>query len=170
MSIRSFLLIFFVVLFDNLLYCQGTAYKSQPLPTNAELSGGLSGLKPVDPQSVAYGLAGGDPIKLQRLAVLQGLLIRIDLFLGGFITIFVVCLVLLVRNKTGYQFLASRSGQRGHGEEIIIETTIVPLAVTGAPSTARNSASQSHAWYRRRRPSIFLRHASVKSIRWPLKF
>ena len=44
--------------------------------------------------------------------------------LQGFVTNFVWCSVLLVRNKTGHQFLASHSRESGHSEETIIETVL----------------------------------------------
>jgi len=200
MSIRSFLLIFIVVVFDSLLYCQGSAYKSRPLPTNAELSGGLSGLNlpgygfaacaasypastsvpcfPVDPQSVAYGLTGGNPMRhangtptlWPELPVREAVLIGVDALIIVFALIFAGCLVLLVQSETR-RFFHSRSRQRGRGEETIVETVVVSLAVTRAPSMSRNLASQRHASSRHPRASVFLPSASVSenSVRWQLR-
>jgi L-rhamnose-H+ transport protein len=60
----------------------------------------------------AYGLAAGDPIK--RLAVehgtaplWQGLPVLVVLLAGGFTTNFIWCLLLNIRNRTGYQYLTS---------------------------------------------------------------
>jgi len=81
----------------------------------------------------AYGLAAGDPIK--RLTVLhgtaklwQGLPVLTVVLIGGFLTNFIWCLVLLTRNKTGYQFFSSRIREDGIRDEPIIETA------TDAPS------------------------------------
>src|SRR5207302_6343159 len=61
----------------------------------------------------AYGLAAGDPIKALTLqhgtAVLwQGLPVLVVVLIGGFVTNFVWCLILLIRNKSGGQVLHSR--------------------------------------------------------------
>ena len=199
---RTSLLILFIIGFASLFYCQGNDYRSLPLPPTAELSGALSGLNlpgyesaacaaaqpastsvpcfPVDPQSVAHGLAATDPIAFAslshetptlwpRLPVAEDVLISVDVLIAVFALIFTWCLVLVVRNKTG-QFSASRSRQRGHSQEIIVETAVVSLAVTMAPSLSRNLASHSHASSPHPRASIFLPHASVSenSVRWQL--
>jgi L-rhamnose-H+ transport protein len=64
----------------------------------------------------AYGLAAGDPIKEITLGhgtplLWQGLPVLIVLLLGGFTTNFIWCVVLNVRNRTGYQYF--RSGVPG---------------------------------------------------------
>src|SRR6202012_1992369 len=60
----------------------------------------------------AYGLAAGDPIKLITIqhgtAVLwQGLPVLVVVLAGGFTTNFIWCVILNVRNRTGYQYLSS---------------------------------------------------------------
>src|SRR6266567_6907267 len=87
--IRSSLLIFFIVLSANLLYSQGGEYRALPLPTVADVNRALSGLNlpgygsaacaaaypasmpvpcmPIDPQTLAYAFAAGDPTKLVML-------------------------------------------------------------------------------------------------------
>jgi len=77
----------------------------------------------------AYGLAAGDPIKVLTLkhgtpTLWQGLPVLVVVLIGGFATNFAWCLVLLVRNKTGHQFFASRSREHGNREEIVIETAV----------------------------------------------
>lgn len=57
----------------------------------------------------AYGLAAGDPIKALTLQhgtakLWQGLPVLTVVLIGGFLTNFIWCLILLARNKTRYQF------------------------------------------------------------------
>lgn len=59
----------------------------------------------------SYGLAAGDPIKQITLrhgtgVIWQGLPVLIVVLLGGFTTNFAWCVLLNIRNKTGYQYLA----------------------------------------------------------------
>jgi L-rhamnose-H+ transport protein len=66
----------------------------------------------------AYGLAAGDPIKEITLrhgtpVLWQGLPVLVVLLLGGFTTNFIWCVILNVRNRTGYQYF--RSEARGGG-------------------------------------------------------
>jgi L-rhamnose-H+ transport protein len=61
----------------------------------------------------AYGLAAGDPIKALTLqhgtpVLWQGLPVLVVVLIGGFTTNFIWCLVLNIRNKTGYQYFTSR--------------------------------------------------------------
>jgi L-rhamnose-H+ transport protein len=77
----------------------------------------------------AYGLAAGDPIKALTLkhgtpVLWQGLPVLVVVLIGGFVTNFVWCLVLLVRNKTGYQYFASRVREPLRRDETIIETAL----------------------------------------------
>ena len=60
----------------------------------------------------AYGLAAGAPIKLITLhhgttTLWQGLPVLIVVLLGGFTTNFTWCVILNVRNRTGYQYFNS---------------------------------------------------------------
>jgi L-rhamnose-H+ transport protein len=77
----------------------------------------------------AYGLAAGDPIK--QLTVLhgtpplwQGLPVLVVLLAGGFTTNFVWCLILNVRNHTGYQYFNSevRGSSPSRDDEYILES------------------------------------------------
>jgi L-rhamnose-H+ transport protein len=79
----------------------------------------------------AYGLAAGDPIKETTLrhgtpALWQGLPVLVVLLLGGFTTNFVWCVILNVRNRTGYQYF--RSATRGpvpaRSDESVLENVI----------------------------------------------
>lgn len=77
----------------------------------------------------AYGLAAGDPIKALTLQhgtkeLWQGLPVLVVVLIGGFITNFIWCLILLARNKTGYQYFTSRIRQNGHKRETTIETAV----------------------------------------------
>jgi L-rhamnose-H+ transport protein len=77
----------------------------------------------------AYALAAGDPIKKLTLEhgtakLWQGLPVLIVVLVGGFLTNFVWCLILLRRNKTGYQFFDSRIRGSKLDDELIIETAV----------------------------------------------
>jgi len=79
----------------------------------------------------SYGLAAGDPIKaatLQRGTPVfwQGLPVLVVVLLGGFTTNFIWCVMLNVRNKTGYQYFSSevRDHHPRRNQETIIETAI----------------------------------------------
>lgn len=83
----------------------------------------------------AYGLAAGDPIKAITVrhgtAVLwQGLPVLVVVLAGGFTTNFIWCVILNLRNHTGYQYFQSeiRGGVTKRSEENILE------AVTDAPA------------------------------------
>jgi L-rhamnose-H+ transport protein len=77
----------------------------------------------------AYGLAAGDPIKMLTLQhgtakLWQGLPVLIVVLVGGFLTNFIWCLILLTRNKTGYQFFNSHIRKNGIDDEVILETAL----------------------------------------------
>ncbi len=60
----------------------------------------------------AYGLAAGDPIKAITLqhgttVLWQGLPVLVVVLAGGFTTNFIWCLILNIRNRTGYQYFQS---------------------------------------------------------------
>src|SRR4029078_5944726 len=70
---------------------------------------GVAVLSGVMSACFAYGLAAGDPIKALTLQhgtakLWQGLAALIVVLVGGFLTNFIWCLILLKRNHTGYQF------------------------------------------------------------------
>ncbi|HVH89035.1 MAG TPA: L-rhamnose/proton symporter RhaT [Terriglobales bacterium] len=77
----------------------------------------------------AYGLAAGDPIKALTIQhgtppLWQGLPVLVVLLLGGFTTNFIWCLILNIRNNTGYQYFHSeiRRMVPSRSEEYILET------------------------------------------------
>jgi L-rhamnose-H+ transport protein len=77
----------------------------------------------------AYGLAAGDPIKALTMKhgtppLWQGLPVLVVVLIGGFLTNFVWCLILLRRNRTGYQYFDSRIRPDGHNAETIVETAL----------------------------------------------
>jgi L-rhamnose-H+ transport protein len=97
----------------------------------------------------AYGLAAGDPIKQITVQhgtspLWQGLPVLVVLLAGGFTTNFIWCLILNIRNRTGYQYFALTS--RGHvptiNEEPILETATdapgIEIAVDRAGHTEDN--------------------------------
>jgi len=82
----------------------------------------------------AYGLAAGDPIKAITIShgtpvLWQGLPVLVVLLAGGFTTNFIWCVILNIRNQTGYQYFDSeiRGAVPDRTEEPILET------VTDAP-------------------------------------
>jgi L-rhamnose-H+ transport protein len=90
---------------------------------------GVAVLSGVMSACFAYALAAGDPIKTltvqHRTAKLwQGLPVLIVVLVGGFLTNFIWCLILLTRNKTGYQFFHSKIRLDGDKDEPIIETAV----------------------------------------------
>ena len=93
----------------------------------------------------AYGLAAGDPIKQLTLkhgtpVLWQGLPVLVVVLVGGFTTNFIWCVILNVRNRTGYQYFSSklRRPNPDRGAEPILETAIdapgEEMAVALAPA------------------------------------
>jgi L-rhamnose-H+ transport protein len=77
----------------------------------------------------AYGLAAGNPIKTITVQhgtarLWQGLPVLIVVLVGGFLTNFIWCLILLRRNRTGYQFFHAEVRKDGLEDEPIIETAL----------------------------------------------
>src|SRR5581483_10324589 len=90
---------------------------------------GVAVLSGVMSACFAYGLAAGDPIKALTLQhgtpeLWQGLPVLVVVLIGGFLTNFIWCLILLARNRTGYQFFSSRIGEGTRGNENVIETAV----------------------------------------------
>ncbi len=90
---------------------------------------GVAVLSGVMSACFAYGLAAGDPIKALTIKhgtpdLWQGLPVLVVVLLGGFTTNFIWCVILNVRNKTGYQYFTSISRERNIHDEIIIETAL----------------------------------------------
>ena len=77
----------------------------------------------------AYGLTAGDPIKALTLQhgtakLWQGLPVLVVVLVGGFLTNFIWCLILLTRNQTGNQFFSSQIRRDGYNDEPILETAL----------------------------------------------
>jgi L-rhamnose-H+ transport protein len=93
----------------------------------------------------AFGLAAGDPIKEITLRhgtqiLWQGLPVLVVVLLGGFTTNFIWCVILNVRNRTGYQYFSSkiRNADSAKSAEFILEN------VTDAPSEEMAKAARLH--------------------------
>ena len=91
----------------------------------------------------AYGLAAGDPIKEITLrhgtpVLWQGLPVLVVVLLGGFTTNFIWCVILNVRNRTGYQYFSSdvRGEMPDKAKEPILEN------VTDAPAEEMAAAAK----------------------------
>jgi L-rhamnose-H+ transport protein len=94
----------------------------------------------------AYGLAAGDPIKQLTLrhgtpVLWQGLPVLVVVLVGGFTTNFIWCVILNVRNRTGYQYFTSalRGPIPMRANEPILETAI------DAPGEEMAAALPAHA-------------------------
>jgi len=90
---------------------------------------GVAVLSGVMSACFAYGLDAGKPIKTLTMEhgtakLWQGLPVLIVVLVGGFLTNFIWCLILLTRNKTGSQFFNSQIRVDGHKDEPIIETAV----------------------------------------------
>jgi L-rhamnose-H+ transport protein len=92
---------------------------------------GVAVLSGVMSACFAYGLAAGDPIKALTIKhgtpdLWQGLPVLVVVLLGGFTTNFIWCVILNVRNKTGYQYFTSisRESVNPGQDETIIETAL----------------------------------------------
>jgi L-rhamnose-H+ transport protein len=114
----------------------------------------------------AYGLAAGDPIKTLTIQhgtarLWQGLPVLIVVLVGGFLTNFVWCLILLRRNKTGYQFFNAEVRSAGPIDEPIIETAL------DAPSREVVEHIGSSA-QRNAQTAVMVQTPSAVSVRAPM--
>src|ERR1700751_2142233 len=90
---------------------------------------GVAVLSGVMSACFAYGLAAGDPIKTLTVQhgtskLWQGLPVLIVVLVGGFLTNFIWCLILLRRNKTGYQFFDAHIRRTSPINQPILETAV----------------------------------------------
>jgi L-rhamnose-H+ transport protein len=95
----------------------------------------------------AYGLAAGDPIKKLTVQygtakLWQGLPVLVVVLVGGFLTNFVWCLILLARNKTGYQFFHSQMRQDGIEDDSILAVSIEKAIDAPSREVAEHTRSQ----------------------------
>ncbi len=100
----------------------------------------------------AYGLAAGDPIKEITLRhgtplLWQGLPVLVVLLLGGFTTNFAWCVILNVRNRTGYQYFSSevRRPVLARSAEPILENVTDAPAEEMAELARREESNPSKA-------------------------
>ncbi len=119
---------------------------------------GVAALSGVMSACFAYGLAAGDPIKTLTMKhgtpdLWQGLPVLVVVLIGGFTTNFIWCLILNIRNKTGYQYFTStaRDSDTHTPDETIIETAVdapgreVVEHMTSARTQLRGQASAAVA-------------------------
>src|SRR6185369_11816637 len=92
---------------------------------------GVAVLSGVMSACFAYGLAAGDPIKALTIKhgtpdLWQGLPKLVVVLLGGFTTNFIWCVILNIRNRTGYQYFSGtlRTTLPRREDETIIETAL----------------------------------------------
>ncbi|MFZ0732769.1 MAG: L-rhamnose/proton symporter RhaT [Candidatus Sulfotelmatobacter sp.] len=88
---------------------------------------GVAVLSGVMSACFAYGLAAGDPIKILTVQhgtakLWQGLPVLVVVLVGGFLTNFIWCLILLRRNRTGHQFFHSQIREDVLKDEPVLET------------------------------------------------
>jgi len=99
----------------------------------------------------SFALTAGNPIGVASLKagtsmLWTGLPKLVVVLLGGFTTNFVWCVILNLRNRTGYQYFSPtlRPGAPGRGEETIIETAVdAPSEEVVERSPGRRGAASS---------------------------
>jgi L-rhamnose-H+ transport protein len=105
----------------------------------------------------AFGLAAGDPIKQITMKhgtapLWQGLPVLVVVLAGGFTTNFIWCVILNIRNRTGYQYFNSRirveasaPAESSHGgTAVAVETAVVTAPML---SNYLFSALAGTTWY-----------------------
>jgi L-rhamnose-H+ transport protein len=100
----------------------------------------------------AYGLAAGDPIKELTVrngtpALWQGLPVLVVVLLGGFTTNAIWCVILNIRNRTGYQYLTSeiRNSLPAQKQEARLENVTDAPAEEMAEFAVKSEATLSKA-------------------------
>ena len=100
----------------------------------------------------AYGLAAGDPIKALTIqhgtpVLWQGLPVLVVVLAGGFTTNFIWCLILNIRNRTGYQYFEAeiRGKIPRRQEEHILETATDAPGEEMATATAVTQETPARA-------------------------
>jgi len=93
----------------------------------------------------AYGLAAGDPIKALTVQhgtgkLWQGLPVLVVVLIGGFLTNFIWCVILLARNGTGHQFFEAHVRPNPTKDELVITTA---TAVDGPGEVADHIGPQT---------------------------
>jgi L-rhamnose-H+ transport protein len=99
----------------------------------------------------AFAITWGAPIKDSSIqagtsAIWSGLPRYIVIMLGGFATNFVWCVLLYIKNKTGYQFFSGtlRNGPPRRDQETIIETAVDAPSEEVVEHASRNAAAGDH--------------------------
>ncbi len=99
----------------------------------------------------AFAITWGAPIKDSSIqagtsAIWSGLPRYIVIMLGGFTTNFVWCVLLYIKNKTGYQFFSStlRNGPPQRNQETIIETAVDAPSEEVVEHASRNATAGDH--------------------------
>jgi L-rhamnose-H+ transport protein len=107
----------------------------------------------------AYGLAAGDPIKEITMrhgtpVLWQGLPVLVVLLAGGLTTNFIWCLILNVRNRTGYQYFQSEirpaaPAPHANGSHGAVAVAVAAEPVVQAPMLSNYlfCALAGTAWY-----------------------
>src|SRR5947208_2115353 len=96
---------------------------------------GVAVLSGVMSACFAYGLAAGEPVKALSMkhgtpVLWQGLPVLVVVLIGGFVTNFVWCLALNIRNQTGHQYFTADAGKYSPpADETIDETAIDDLSL-----------------------------------------
>ena len=100
----------------------------------------------------AYGLAAGDPIKRATIqhgtpTLWQGLPVLVVVLLGGFMTNCIWCVILNVRNRTGYQYFSARLRQNPSepGSGTILENVTDAPAEEMARAAGENPGTSTRA-------------------------
>jgi L-rhamnose-H+ transport protein len=100
----------------------------------------------------SFGLDAGAPIKALALkhgtsTLWQGLPVLVVLLAGGFTTNFIWCVILNIRNHTGYQYFSSqiRNHHPARGEERILENAIDAPGEEMAEALPAHGAEPDHA-------------------------
>ena len=129
---------------------------------------GVAVLSGVMSACFAYGLAAGDPIKALTIKhgtpdLWQGLPVLVVVLLGGFTTNFVWCVILNVRNKTGYQYFTSISREPNDlryrmkpSSRLLLTLLAGKWSSTCLPRKPGFAASQPWLWLMRRFPETWL--------------
>ena len=100
----------------------------------------------------AFGLAAGDPIKSITLrhgtsTLWQGLPVLVIVLAGGFTTNFIWCVILNIRNRTGYQYFTAnlRPAALRSAAPILESPTDAPAEQMAAEATFASGAMPSRA-------------------------
>ncbi len=100
----------------------------------------------------AFGLAAGDPIKAITLThgtptLWQGLPVLVIVLAGGFTTNFIWCVILNVRNRTGYQYFTANLRPAAHRSDrpILESPTDAPAEEMAQQAAFASGATPSRA-------------------------